>query len=300
MSQWRVKCLRSGVLLKVGLFEEVQKELYDFIGAKRQKTTQKPKSLEELGLPYQIERSPRKRRVSFTVLHSGALKVNANQSISEAEILKLLLPHFDWIKSESDERKRIKENFPQKTWSSGERFPYSGVFMTMVLTPSETKKPFIRFMSESFEYFFPVGWLEQDKTEIEDALHEGLLKFFKQKASLDLNERVNHWAEEMNLHPRSLSFRNQKSRWGSCSSLGRVNLNWKLACFDEKIQDYVIIHELAHLKHQNHSRVFWDLVKVYMPDYKSHSKRLENTSFEVDCFLQNSELYEVNPTWVLP
>ena len=281
----------------MGLFEEVQKEFYDFIGAKRPEKAQKPRSIEELEVPYIIERRPRKRRISFTVMHSGVLKVSANQSISEKEILELLIPHVDWIRSQSEERRRVKEKFPQKIWRSGELFPYAGEDIKLVLSPSETKKAFIRFFSESFEYFFPMSWLDEETRLIEEKLHEGLLKFFKQRASLELNERVNHWAEVMDLHPRSLSFRNQKSRWGSCSSQGRVNLNWKLACFDKKIQDYVVIHELAHLKHQNHSKRFWNLVSVYMPDYKTHSNRLENSSFKVDCFLPKSELYDVNPSW---
>jgi predicted metal-dependent hydrolase len=281
----------------MGLFEEVQKELFDFIGAKRPEKPEKPKHLDELGLPYTIERQPRKRRVSFTVTHSGTLKVSANQTISEKEILILLMPHLDWIQSQSEERKKLKDRFPQKLWKTGEEFPFKGESLTLILSPSETKKSFIRFMSESFEYFYPLSWLDEDRKSLEQKLHEGLLRFFKQEASHHLNDKVNHWAEVMNLQPKSVSFRNQKSRWGSCSSQGRINLNWKLACFDQDIQDYVIIHELAHLVHQNHSKRFWSLVEKYMPDYKKHSQRLENQAFKVDCFLPVSELYDVNPKW---
>jgi len=282
----------------VGLFDQVQKELYDFIGTKRLKKSHKPGALEELGLPYKIKRSPRKRRISFTVLHSGTLQINANQSIQEKDILQLLIPHLDWIKAQSDERQSLKNKFPQKKWQTGENFLYGGKKVSMILSPSETKKCFIRFMSESFEYFYPLEWLELEKDELEKKLHEGLLKFFKQQASLDLNERVNAWAKTMNLHPRSLSFRNQKTRWGSCSSQGRVNLNWKLACFRKEIQDYVIVHELSHLVHQNHSKDFWSLVSIYMPNYKLYSSELDRSAFEVDCFLPSSELYEVNPKFI--
>ena len=287
----------------MSLFEDVQKELYTFIGAKHPEKPKSPQNFEELGLEglglsYLIERRPRKKIISFRVMHSGVLKINANQSISEQEILEILVPHLDWIKSQSHKRKRVKESFPQKIWQNGETFPYNGKTMTLVLTPSETKRAFIRFMSKNFEYFFPIHWLKEEKKIIEEKLHKGLLKFFKQKASLDLNEKVNHWAKIMELHPRSISFRNQKTHWGSCSNKGRINLNWKLACFDDQIQDYVIIHELTHLKHQNHSKNFWESVQVYMPDYKRHSNRLEQRSFEVDCFLPKSELYQTNPSWV--
>jgi predicted metal-dependent hydrolase len=201
----------------------------------------------------------------------------------------------DWINAQVKERKDLRINFPQKLWKTGETFFYGGQNISLILTASETKKPFIRFMSVSFEYFFPRSWLELDTKTLEKNLHVGFLKFFKERSTFDLNERVNFWSEKMSLYPSSVSYRNQRTRWGSCSSKGSVNINWKLACFNKAIQDYVVIHELSHLKHQDHSKRFWNLVKVYCPNYKVESKKLDKEAFKVDCFLPKSELYDQNP-----
>ncbi len=69
---------------------------------------------------------------------------------------------------------------------------------------------------------------------------------------------------------KSISIRNQSSRWGSCSSIGRLNFNWRLLLAPKEIAEYVIIHELAHLKQQNHSPSYWKLVEYADPEYKLH------------------------------
>ena len=72
-----------------------------------------------------------------------------------------------------------------------------------------------------------------------------------------------------------------KSRWGSCSSLGNLNFHWKLALMPEEVLDYVVVHELAHRKHMNHSPLFWKEVEQILPDYKVRRKWLRDHGGEV-------------------
>lgn len=111
--------------------------------------------------------------------------------------------------------------------------------------------------------------------------HEGypwmdrLVQFYEKEGRAWIHRRTLHWAEQMKLFPTKIKFRAPRTRWGSCSSQGSINFNWKLIVFDPSVIDYVVIHELAHLQHLNHSRSFWDLVKFHCPDYKIYEKILK-------------------------
>ena len=73
----------------------------------------------------------------------------------------------------------------------------------------------------------------------------------------------------------------QKTRWGSCSKRNNLNFNWKIIMAPEKVIDYVIIHELCHLVHFNHSKEFWNLLAFYMPDYKEQAEWLKNNGISL-------------------
>ncbi len=91
-------------------------------------------------------------------------------------------------------------------------------------------------------------------------------------------EHVEHWSAVMEITPKRVAVRNQRSRWGSASSLGNLNFNWRIAGLPPGIRDYVIIHELAHLRQMNHSPAFWAIVAGYCPGYKAHRKWLREHS----------------------
>jgi predicted metal-dependent hydrolase len=86
----------------------------------------------------------------------------------------------------------------------------------------------------------------------------------------------------MDLAPRSFAVRGQTTRWGSCSARGQISLNWKLMAAPLEVIDYVIVHELAHLVHMNHSRRFWDLVGRFHPDWRSAKAWLSRHEPEIN------------------
>ena len=91
-----------------------------------------------------------------------------------------------------------------------------------------------------------------------------------------IRERVDHYAPLIGVRPGRITIREQKTRWGSCSSRGNLNFNWKLIMAPPQVLDYVVIHELCHLHEFNHSPRFWALVQHQMPDYIAWKKWLDN------------------------
>lgn len=96
----------------------------------------------------------------------------------------------------------------------------------------------------------------------------------KDEARKLLDERLRHWSGQMGLSFNRMSVKDQRSLWGSCSRKGNLNFNWRLVLAPIEVLDYVVIHELAHLKEMNHSPRFWTIVRQWSPDYRSHRRWL--------------------------
>lgn len=93
-----------------------------------------------------------------------------------------------------------------------------------------------------------------------------------------VKSRLGYFNQFYNLKYNKISVRNQSTRWGSCSSSGNLNFNYRLALLPSELADYVIVHELCHRQEMNHSQRFWDLVARAIPDYKKHIKTLKKLS----------------------
>lgn len=92
----------------------------------------------------------------------------------------------------------------------------------------------------------------------------------------EFTERVNHFCKVMDVTVGRITIRNQKTRWGSCSSKGNVNFNYQLYYMPRELMDYVIIHELSHRRHMNHSAEFWQEVEKYCKTYRECRKKLRD------------------------
>lgn len=88
-------------------------------------------------------------------------------------------------------------------------------------------------------------------------------------------EKINYYNQFYNFKFNRINIKCQKTRWGSCSRKGNLNFNYKIALLEERVADYIIVHELCHIREFNHSQKFWDLVAKTMPDYKNLRKKLK-------------------------
>ena len=93
-------------------------------------------------------------------------------------------------------------------------------------------------------------------------------KFYRQTIEKIIPNLVEKYSKQMKLYPTSIKYRKNKRTWGSCNYKNGLNFNTQLCKFPIEITEYVVVHELAHIKHKNHSKKFWSLVELYCPDYK--------------------------------
>ena len=134
-------------------------------------------------------------------------------------------------------------------------------------TPITSQEFVQRFLEEK------IGWIEKQFSKIDNlsALHETELSTLE-----DIEKRVLYFSEKMGLQYRSIRFKKLKSIWGSCNTRGIITLNSELMRVEKNLVDYVIVHELAHLQHMNHSKAFHNLVESYLPTAKEDRKKLKN------------------------
>ena len=100
--------------------------------------------------------------------------------------------------------------------------------------------------------------------------------FYRHEIEKILPQKVDEYSKKMNLFPTSISYRKNKRTWGSCNYKNGLNFNILLMKFPIEVMEYVIVHELAHIKHKNHSKDFWNLVAVYCSNYKEVEKLFKN------------------------
>ena len=112
---------------------------------------------------------------------------------------------------------------------------------------------------------------EQVHVITEEERRDGILR-----AKKIFSERTAYFAKRMGVTYNRITIREQKTRWGSCSSVGNLNYNWKLVLMPPGVLDYVVVHELAHRREMNHSAAFWKVVATWMPDYKKYRKWLRD------------------------
>jgi len=138
-----------------------------------------------------------------------------------------------------------------------------------------SKKRIDEFTKSHWEWM--ISHLEKRKSIINrhPELSDDELDKLKAQAKEIIPQKVEKYAEIMGVFPEHVSINSAKTRFGSCSSKKRLNFSSRLMTYDERAIDYVVVHELAHLKHMNHSKSFWAFVEKFMPDYKERKKLLK-------------------------
>lgn len=126
---------------------------------------------------------------------------------------------------------------------------------------------------EGFEFLQKKVKKDENSINIEKYYHQ----FYKNEAILTLPSRINHYSKKMGLSPTEIRYKRLRRRWGSCSSAGVVTFNTLMMQLSYEHIDYIIVHELAHLQHMNHSREFHALVRTILADEKKLRSELKAT-----------------------
>lgn len=231
----------------------------------------------------EVHRRAFRRSISLYVYPNKPLKVIAAKNTSQKVIVDFLLAKKDWIEKAYDKFAKIADKFPDKKIKAFESFPFMGVDRRLKVVITLHKKTFVSISDEHLLLHIPRDqWSAEAQIQEHPTALTEIRHFYKREAIQYLTQRVQFWSEQMQLTPAQLRFREQRTRWGSCSSRKSINLNWRLIVFKKEIIDYVIVHELAHLAHMNHSERFWSLVEVHIGNYRDLVRSLKESQYLVE------------------
>ncbi len=212
----------------------------------------------QFSAPWQVKFT---RRTGSIALRIGTdlISVLAPKGTPAHSIHALLEQRRDWIEQALLQQSQQQSSRPARSYTQGERWLVNGQPHRLQIESSHLcSRPRITRHQGLLALQLP-------QSGDHPALPELLQHWYQQQAEQHWPDRLEYWAEITGLQPQGLKIRPYKSRWGSCNARGLISLNTLLMMAPPEVLDYVIVHELCHLQHLNHSRAFWQLVERFCP-----------------------------------
>lgn len=216
-------------------------------------------------MSYTLIRSPkRKKTLSIQVERDGTVLVRVPIHTPQTDIDRFLNEKNQWLQKIVDRQQKHNHDRQSRSFVPGERFPYLGE--NYALKMQDDANGALTFTGREFV----LG---------RDALRGARILFhlwYQKQARVHLEERVRCFSGLLGLFPRGVAVNHARSRWGSCSSDDRLTFAWRLIMAPAEIIDYVVVHELCHMKIRDHSRDYWRLVEHILPGHKKHRAWLKD------------------------
>ena len=228
----------------------------------RIRPTQGTVVLEGAPVRYWLYRVRRRKHIHLLVDDRGSLVVRAPYHCSRQYAEAAIYANHGWaIRTLADVRQSLCQ---RPTLVAGCRLPILDESLTLRLRPTTRSQVF----REGQDL-----WVEGADLKPE-VVKSRLCVWYKHQARCHFQERITHFGAQAGVMPKQLTVRSQRTRWGSCSARGTISLNWRLMQVPANLVDYVVIHELCHLRHLNHSPAFWEMVGEIVPDWRDRRAQL--------------------------
>ncbi|MEC8165407.1 MAG: SprT family zinc-dependent metalloprotease [Pseudomonadota bacterium] len=221
------------------------------------------------GAPITVCWTTRKKSIALSV-RDGAIVILSPMHVSDGEIDALIATNADWVRGKLAKQAKTKKRTEHR-YIDGEQFFYLGEEYPLKVV--DGRKPLAELVEGSFVVHARRSQTPERRAR---SIRAAFLRWYKSEAETVLTQRVAFFSPRIGRTPKRIFFRDYKSMWGNCDVDGRITFNWKLVMAPEHILDYVVVHEMVHLHHLNHSPAFWQRVEALLPDYKQRRKWLKD------------------------
>jgi predicted metal-dependent hydrolase len=202
----------------------------------------------------------KRRTIALIIERDGSFTVRAPMRAPHSAIETFIKQKEDWITRTRKKMELIRPTH-EKQYFDGEKFLFLGSSFDLKLVGPQ--RPSLRF-----DNGFALSRTAQIKGE------QVFVHWYKLRALEVISERVKLYSQQYGFTPKQVKISSAKTRWGSCSPSGALNFTWRLVMAPLEVVDYVVVHELAHLRVKNHSSKFWKVVESIYPEYKKQRKWL--------------------------
>ena len=220
-------------------------------------------------IQYHVRRSARRRKTVDITVDGAGVQVAVPQDTPDEDVRAIVLRRAPWILAHAPE---ALLEAPPKGFVSGETLPYLGRNVRMVVVVGDVPSPEVRFDHWRLRITVPRDLSEGNRS---GCIRRAVVAWYRRRAEARLATIVERWWPRFGgREPYRLLIRDQRQRWGSCAPDGTLRFNWRLATLRPDLAEYVVVHELAHLRVRNHSTEFWNLLSRAMPDAQERRRRL--------------------------
>lgn len=223
-------------------------------------------------IPYVVKRSSRARCVRLEIKSETGLTVVIPRNCRLEQVDEMLAEKTRWILDKMDKFVGRADSPSSRRVRFGDFVPYLGQSVQVVSCREVAPVESVELRGESLL----VRW-GQEHLQLGPLLE----RWYRDQAACVLGRKAREYAAIFGVKPKRFTVRGQRTRWGSCSHKGTLSFNWRLLMAPEAVVDYVVIHEVAHLKEMNHTKRFWGLVAEYCPSWREHRKWLDDHGMEL-------------------
>lgn len=230
--------------------------------------------LGERRISFTVARSRRRRRtIAFVMESPSALKITAPVRASLSSIRAVIQKQCGWIARRLTEFQRAAASPRQsQNFRDGENVLYMGKAHRLSVTQDKNLPQGCWLRPHRFDANLHAE--ECGASDLQQEVRLEILLWLKKRARAKLKKRMDLWARRLGVNYRRLVITNAERRWGSCNVQNVIRLNWRLVMAPLPILDYVVVHELCHIRHKNHGAQFWRQVASVIPDHRARRKQL--------------------------
>ena len=242
------------------------------------------------GRQIRVRRKAYQRNLALTVKPTGAIHVTAARTIPMKMITKFVNDSWPWVLSQFTRFEELRVKHPPKRFEPGEYFSILGQDYCLKIRLYSSRRSFAAIEGDALVVTLAEKHAATQQMALAN-IRVAVRDFYEEHGRAILGQRVAVNSQKLQLYPQSVSYRCQKTRWGSCAPSGNISLNWRLVASPLEVVDYVVIHELCHLRFANHSKNFWKLVETQAPRWKKIRRWLHENQYAFDFLASESELH---------